>query len=48
MHVFALKELLEEQKKKVEAMLAAMTPEEAATFEPKIVFPDGANNNSLD
>ena len=26
---------------------AAMTPEEAATFEPKIVFPDGANNNSL-
>ena len=27
---------------------AAMTPEEAATFEPKIVFPDGANNNSLD
>ena len=27
---------------------AAMTPEEAATFETKIVFPDGANNNSLD
>lgn len=27
---------------------AAMTPEEAAIFEPKIVFPDGANNNSLD
>ena len=27
---------------------AAMTPEEAATFEPKIVFPDAANNNSLD
>ena len=27
---------------------AAMTPEEAATFEQKIVFPDGANNNSLD
>ena len=27
---------------------AAMSPEEAATFEPKIVFPDGANNNCLD
>ena len=27
---------------------AAMSPEEAATLEPKIVFPDGANNNSLD
>ena len=27
---------------------AAMSPEEAATFVPTIVFPDGANNNSLD
>ena len=27
---------------------AGLTPEEGASFEPNIVFPDGANNNSLD